>query len=256
MEIEAVAPARTGKITITGIVEEEEMGADARRIKRKSTARSSWENVMTLLHSMGYETDTHDIHINFPGGTPVDGPSAGVAMAVAAASALTGLPVDGHVAVTGEVSVRGLVKPVGGVPSKVEAAEHAGISTVLIPFDNLMERFEHTTIQVIPIKTLQEALDRMLLPVSSRFREGDGECALNPKAGVPLLIEEKTAVERREGPASSFSDPCICRRADIIGCREFTTGLPAQWHGRARRSMQQASRRPSLTRMPVLPCGG
>lgn len=194
MEIEAVAQPGTGKITITGIVEEEEMGADARRIKRKSTARSSWENVMTLLHSMGYETDTHDIHINFPGGTPVDGPSAGVAMAVAAASALTGLPVDGHVAVTGEVSVRGLVKPVGGVPSKVEAAEHAGISTVLIPFDNLMERFEHTTIQVIPIKTLQEALDRMLLPVSSRFREGDGECALNPKAGVPLLIEEKTAV--------------------------------------------------------------
>ena len=59
------------------------------------------------------------------------------------ASALTGRPVDGDVAVTGEVSVRGLVKPVGGVPGKVEAAERAGLTTVLIPQDNRMERFEH-----------------------------------------------------------------------------------------------------------------
>ncbi|NLV59016.1 MAG: ATP-dependent protease LonB [Clostridiales bacterium] len=195
MEIEAVAQPGSGKINITGIVEEEEMGADTRRIKRKSTARSSWENVMTLLHSMGYETDAHDIHINFPGGIPVDGPSAGVAMAVAAASALTGLPVDGHTAVTGEVSVRGLVKPVGGVPSKVEAAERAGITTVLIPLENQMERFEHTSIEVLPINTLHEALERMLLPVTALYREGGGECVSASQVGVSMMvIEEKTAV--------------------------------------------------------------
>jgi len=167
MEMEAVAQPGSGKITITGIVEEEEIGSEGRRIKRKSTARGSLENVMTLLHSMGYRTQDYDLHINFPGGTPVDGPSAGVAMAVVAASAMTGRPVDGRLAVTGEVSVRGLVKPVGGVPGKVEAAEHAGLSTVLIPWENQLERFEHTTIEVKPIRTLEEALERMLLPANA-----------------------------------------------------------------------------------------
>ncbi|MEG0996760.1 MAG: AAA family ATPase, partial [Clostridia bacterium] len=74
MEIEAVSQRGTGKLMITGIAEEEEIGTEGRRIKRKSTARSSLENVMTLLHAMGYRTDDCDLHINFPGGTPVDGP--------------------------------------------------------------------------------------------------------------------------------------------------------------------------------------
>ena len=140
---------------------------------------------------MGYHTHDYDLHINFPGGTPVDGPSAGVAMAVVAASALTGRPVDGHVAVTGEVSVRGLVKPVGGVPGKVEAAERAGLSTVLIPQDNRMERFEHTTIEVCPIATLEEALERMLLPACA---QAPAAAAGIPAAPAPVLAaEEQTA---------------------------------------------------------------
>ncbi|MBR6571316.1 MAG: ATP-dependent protease LonB [Clostridia bacterium] len=171
MEIEAVAQPGTGKLTITGIVEEEELGSEGRKIRRKSTARGSFENVMTILHSMGYPTQEFDMHINFPGGTPVDGPSAGVAMAVVAASAMTGRPVDGTMAVTGEVSVRGMVKPVGGVPGKVEAAEHAGLSKVLIPSDNRLERFEHTSIEVTPISTLQEALDTMLLPCGEEIAQ-------------------------------------------------------------------------------------
>ncbi len=195
MEIEAVAQRGSGKLVITGIVEEEEIGAESRRIKRKSTARSSLENVMTLLHAMGYRTQDYDLHINFPGGTPVDGPSAGVAMAVVMASALTGRPVDGHVAVTGEVSVRGLVKPVGGVPGKVEAAERAGLTTVLIPADNRLERFEHTTIEVMPINTLEEAIDRMLLPVSAIARE-DAPAAPGITPVPVLAAEEKTAASK------------------------------------------------------------
>lgn len=195
MEIEAVAQRGSGKLVITGIVEEEEIGAESRRIKRKSTARSSLENVMTLLHAMGYRTQDYDLHINFPGGTPVDGPSAGVAMAVVIASALTGRPVDGHVAVTGEVSVRGLVKPVGGVPGKVEAAERAGLTTVLIPADNRLERFEHTTIEVMPINTLEEAIDRMLLPVSAIARE-DAPAAPGITPVPVLAAEEKTAASK------------------------------------------------------------
>ena len=203
MEIEAVAHPGTGRLTITGIAEEEEIGADSRKIKRKSTARCSLENVMTLLAGMGYETDRYDLHINFPGGAPVDGPSAGVAMAVVAASALTGRPVDGHVAVTGEVSVLGNIKPVGGVPSKVEAAEHAGLTTVLIPSENQLERFEHTTIQVFPISRLEEALERMLLPVQAA--QPKKERPLPQPMVAPILAAEKAEAAPARGSAGSAS---------------------------------------------------
>ncbi|MDD5897486.1 MAG: ATP-dependent protease LonB [Clostridia bacterium] len=196
MEIEAVAQPGSGKLTITGIVEEEEIGSEGRKIKRKSTARGSLENVMTLLHAMGYRTQNYDLHINFPGGTPVDGPSAGVAMAVVAASAITGRPVDGTIAVTGEVSVRGLVKPVGGVPGKVEAAEHAGLTKVLIPMENRLERFEHTTIEVVPISTLDEALDAMLLPAETVSKEAQIDLPAAMPAAV-MAAEEHTAQANR-----------------------------------------------------------
>ena len=70
---------------------------------------------------------------------PVDGPSAGVAMAVAAVSALSDTPVDGTMAVTGEITVQGKVKAVGGVPQKVEAACQAGLLRVLIPKENVKD---------------------------------------------------------------------------------------------------------------------
>lgn len=197
MEIEAVARRGSGKLTITGIVEEEEIGADSHKMKRKSTARCSLENVITLLSGMGYDTEHQDLHINFPGGTPVDGPSAGVAMAVVAASAMSGRPVDGHVAVTGEVSVLGAVKAVGGVPSKVEAAERAGLTTVLIPSENRLERFEHTTIRVQPISTLEEALERMLLPVQSALTEQPSPVAAAGQ--VPVLAAEPGGVPMETG---------------------------------------------------------
>ena len=164
MEIEAAAQKGSGKVTVTGIVEEEELGQEGHRMRRKSTARGSAENVMTLLRSMGYPVDTMDIHINFPGGAPVDGPSAGVAMAVVAASAMTGRPVDGSLAVTGEVSVRGKVLPVGGVPQKVEAARRAGLSRVLVPRENRLERFDGMDMEITPLDSLSEALEMMLLP--------------------------------------------------------------------------------------------
>ena len=193
MEIEAVAQAGNGKLTITGIVEEEELGSETRKIKRKSTARSSLENVMTLLNSMGYPTKEYDIHINFPGGTPVDGPSAGVAMAVVAASAMTGRCVDGNAAVTGEVSVRGLVKPVGGIPGKVDAAVHAGLKKVLIPDENRLERFSDAEIEVVSIKTLKEALDMMLVPETSGLSLQESVSTVS----LPLLTAEEHTAQGR-----------------------------------------------------------
>jgi Lon-like ATP-dependent protease len=133
LEVECnVIPALRGqgKLTVTGMVEEEEIGGSGRTVRRKSMARSSVENVLTVLRrTMEVDLRDYDIHVNFPGGAPTDGPSAGVTVATAVYSAIMGLPVDNRVAMTGEVSIRGLIKPVGGIVAKVEAARQAGFTT-------------------------------------------------------------------------------------------------------------------------------
>lgn len=173
MEIEAVALPGDGCVTVTGIVEEEEIGPEGHRMRRKSTARGSAENVATLLRRMGYGDRKTDLHINFPGGAPVDGPSAGVAMAVAACSALSGNPADGMTALTGEVSVRGEIKPVGGVPAKIEAAQRAGLKRVLIPRGNWQDRFSTMEVEVVPIDELEEAISLMLGQASQTLPHED-----------------------------------------------------------------------------------
>lgn len=167
MEIEAAAQPGKGRVTVTGIVEKEEIGGGSHTLVRASTARASAENVETVLRRMGYLDGHTDVHINFPGGMPVDGPSAGIAMTVAAVSALTGRPVDGQAACTGEISVQGAVKPVGGVPEKIRAAKRGGLTRVLVPKENGMERFREEGIRVILIERAEEALEQMLLPAAA-----------------------------------------------------------------------------------------
>lgn len=162
LDIEAVATPGTGKVTVTGIVDEEELGEDGHRMRRKSTARGSAENVRTLLEQLGCSLKNRNLHINFPGGAPVDGPSAGVAMAVVAYSALTGRAVRGDMAVTGEISVQGQVKAVGGVPAKIEAAKQAGLRTVLIPQENSTEAARFAEMDIRPVSDVREALAMML----------------------------------------------------------------------------------------------
>lgn len=148
-----------GKYVITGVVEEEELGGGSRTLRRKSMAKGSIENVLTVLRSCGFETSNHDLHINFPGGSPVDGPSAGIAMAAAICSALNQWPIDHKLAMTGEIGVHGHVKPVGGVLAKVEAAFQAGANRVLIPKDNWQEIFRDLNgLQVIPVESFEEVL--------------------------------------------------------------------------------------------------
>lgn len=151
-----------GKYTITGVVDEEELGGGGRTLRRKSMAKGSIENVLTVLRSLGHETFNFDLHINFPGGSPIDGPSAGVAMAIAIVSALHGWPVDNKLAMTGEMSLHGRIKPVGGVLAKVEAAFQAGATRVLIPEENWQEIFAALEgVQVIPIEHIEEAFQRV-----------------------------------------------------------------------------------------------
>ncbi|GAB6932947.1 ATP-dependent protease LonB [Calditerricola satsumensis] len=166
MEVEvSVLPASRkgrGVVTLTGVVDEEEIGGGARVLKRKSLVRSSVENVLTVLRKRGLRPQDRDLHINFPGGVPVDGPSAGIAILVAIYSALTGRPVDNLAAMTGEVSIHGKVKPVGGIVAKVDAARHAGAKRVFIPRENDQALFaEWPDIQVIPVDEVDEVLEQV-----------------------------------------------------------------------------------------------
>lgn len=190
LEIETTALSTDrgqGKITITGVVEEEEIGSRGHLFRRKSMARGAVENVITVLQRLAeIQTRNYDLHINFPGGVPVDGPSAGVAVAVAVYSAIKGIPVDNRVAMTGEVSIRGLIMPVGGVAVKVEAALRAGAKRVLVPRENYQELFAKLAgIEVVAIERIEEAFRYSLL-------EG------------PEIIRQTKKVTRRV-PVTSFA---------------------------------------------------
>lgn len=168
IEVEATAnPVKPGqgKVTITGIVEEEEMGGMGHTLRRKGTAKGAAENVITVLSRyMGLNLRDYDIHLNFPGGTPVDGPSAGISMAVAIYSSLTGDAVDPLVAMTGEISVRGFVRPVGGVQAKIEAAIDAGIKKIIIPQQNWQQGFKRNfSARIIPVTRLEEVFKEAVL---------------------------------------------------------------------------------------------
>jgi ATP-dependent protease LonB len=141
IEIETVA-VRTGiaSLTVTGLVDEEEVGFESRRYRRKSTSKSSVENVLTALKkNFGINTNEYYIHINMPGSAPVDGPSAGVAIAVSVYSAITGCVVCPGIAITGEISINGNIRAVGGVTAKIIAAKRAGATMVIVPSENLSE---------------------------------------------------------------------------------------------------------------------
>lgn len=163
LEIEVTAipitVAGTGKFNITGVVDEEEMGGGSRTIRRKSMARGSVENVLTVLRKLGFNTSDYDLHINFPGGVPIDGPSAGISMATAIASAIHKIPVDNKLAMTGEMSIHGKVKPVGGVVAKVEAAFQAGATKVIIPKENWQALFDDLPgVEIFAADTIEEVL--------------------------------------------------------------------------------------------------
>ncbi|HZK55974.1 MAG TPA: ATP-dependent protease LonB [Desulfosporosinus sp.] len=160
-----VAPG-TGVLMVTGIVEEEEQGSEGKKTRRKSMARSSVENVLTVLkRQIKIEPRNYDIHVNFPGGGPIDGPSAGIAIATATISAIRQQKVDNFLAMTGELSIRGRVKPIGGVAAKIEAAKQAGCKRVLIPKENWQERFAEYSkdIEIIPVEEIAQVLELAII---------------------------------------------------------------------------------------------
>ncbi|PFS19741.1 ATP-dependent protease LonB [Bacillus cereus] len=179
IEVTAIPAKDKGSVNVTGIVEEESIGSQTKSIRRKSMAKGSVDNVLTVLRSLDVLPEGYDIHINFPGGIPIDGPSAGIAMATGVYSAVHRTYVNNEVAMTGEISIHGEVKPIGGVYAKIKAAKKAGAKKVIIPAEN-MQPFLYTIkgIEIIPVRKLKEVFELTFMQ-ENMHREIDVQTALD-----------------------------------------------------------------------------
>jgi ATP-dependent Lon protease len=157
LEIEVAAIVGRGKLQLTGTL------GDV--MKESATAALSYARARAK--TLGIDREFHrtrDLHVHIPsGGTPKDGPSAGIAIATAIISALTGIPVRGDVAMTGEITLRGRVLPIGGLKEKAVAAHRNTVRHVLIPHQNSRDIEElpedvRTGITFHPVKTMDEVL--------------------------------------------------------------------------------------------------
>lgn len=134
--------------------------------------KESAQIAITLVKSMYPESaekfEKSDLHIHVPSGAvPKDGPSAGITLVTALSSLVTGKAVSPEIGMTGEVSLRGGVMPIGGLPEKLMAAQRAGIRQVFIPYENVDDLDDvadevKEKLQIIPVKRIQEVLDRVL----------------------------------------------------------------------------------------------
>ena len=184
LEAEANVVPGSGKVELTG-----NLGN-----VMKESARAAFTYIRSRAVQLGVEPNFYkekDIHVHFPeGAVPKDGPSAGVTITTAMVSALTGIPVRGDVAMTGEVTLRGRVLPIGGLREKSMAALRNGIHTVIIPKDNEpdLEEIDQTVrsaLQFIPVdhvdQVLANALERP--PLAQPDQAGGQVPVVGPETG-------------------------------------------------------------------------
>ena len=158
LKIESVVMPGKGKMQITGKLGDV-MQESVKAAKSYIRSKSLDYGVIPPMF------DKKDFHIHVPeGATPKDGPSAGIGMVTSIISALTEIPVNKNVAMTGEITLRGLVLPIGGLKEKLLAAHRAGIKKVLIPLENKKDLIEVPktildNMEVIPVKNVDEVLE-------------------------------------------------------------------------------------------------
>ena len=193
LEVEVNVMEGSGKLELTGNLGD----------VMKESAQAALSCLRSRGATLGIEADfykTKDIHVHFPeGAVPKDGPSAGIAVTTAMLSALTGRKVKAGVAMTGEVTLRGRVLPIGGLKEKTMAALRNGIGTVLIPVDNVrdLEEIDQTVraaLRFVPVATVDEVFAAALCPESSpAYREEPAAAAF---AAVARETSNDTALRQ------------------------------------------------------------
>jgi ATP-dependent Lon protease len=188
LTIEGVMMPGKGRMTVTGNLRDV--------MKESISAAASY--VRSRAVDFGIEPplfDRRDIHVHVPeGATPKDGPSAGVAMATAIVSTLTGIPVHRDIAMTGEITLRGRILPIGGLKEKLLAALRGGLKKVIIPEDNAKDLAEipdgvKNGMEIVPVGRMDEVLKHALVrqPVPIVWEE-DQVSPLPPEEEAPGLV--------------------------------------------------------------------
>ena len=172
LQIETTTMPGTGQLELTGSLGD----------VMKESARAAKSYVRAHANELGIADDfykTLDIHIHVPeGAVPKDGPSAGVTMTTALVSALTGIAVKQNVAMTGEITLRGRVLPIGGLKEKLLAAHRAGIDTVLIPKENIKDLEEvpenvRGALTIVPAEEIGTVLKTALVEMPEKKNTKD-----------------------------------------------------------------------------------
>ena len=194
LEVEVNVMEGSGKLELTGNLGD----------VMKESAQAALSCLRSRAMVLGIEADfykTKDIHVHFPeGAVPKDGPSAGIAVTTAMLSALTERKIKAGIAMTGEVTLRGRVLPIGGLKEKSMAALRNGITTVLIPRDNVrdLEEIDQTVraaLRFIPVSTVDEVFAAALCPAADPIRE---EAAAHVAAFAPMGRDAKNDAALRQ----------------------------------------------------------
>ena len=184
LEVEVNVMEGSGKLELTGNLGD----------VMKESAQAALSCLRSRAAVLGIEADfykTKDIHLHFPeGAVPKDGPSAGIAMATAMLSALTGRKIKAGYAMTGEITLRGRVLPIGGLKEKTMAAKRNGLHTVLIPKDNVrdLEDIDQTVraaLRFVPVETVDQVFAEMFAAPAKALREEVSAAAFAPVGREP-----------------------------------------------------------------------
>ena len=187
LDVECAVMEGTGKIELTGNLGE----------VMKESARAAVTCLRSRAEKLGIDPNFYqnrDIHIHFPeGAVPKDGPSAGVTVVTALASALTGRPVRRDIAMTGEITLRGRVLPIGGLKEKTMAALRAGVSTVILPAENRSDLAEidqtvRAALRFVTAESIDTVLEEALVPAEETRDD----------RGVPLPAQRELCAAVRQ----------------------------------------------------------